>query len=141
MNKLQIAFLSASLVAGASLAASTAPYGATTSKSDTAAQWSNDGLKPVSGSGLDVVYVRPDANLALYRKVLIKPVVVDFKRNWQRDLTTYSRIFPRAEDVERSPVNGLDHLLQSGVQHRTAPDNGLGFVDEEADGHCLDAEF
>ena len=59
------------------------------------------GLKPVSGSGLDVVYVRPDANLALYRKVLIKPVVVDFKRNWQRDLTTYSRIFPRAEDVER----------------------------------------
>ena len=42
----------------------------------------HDGLVPVQSRNLDKFYVRPDANLAGYRKVMIDPVQVEFSKEW-----------------------------------------------------------
>jgi hypothetical protein len=72
MNKLIVALLSfASLlfVAGFAQAA------------DTSA-WSEGGLVKKDVPGIDTAYVRPGASLAEYKKVLLKPVQVSFRRGW-----------------------------------------------------------
>ena len=45
-----------------------------------------DSLVPVQTRNLDEFYLRPDANLASYRKVIIDPVQVSFDRNWIRKM-------------------------------------------------------
>jgi hypothetical protein len=42
----------------------------------------DDGLVSVQAGDLDRAYVRPNANLGGYRKVLIEPVQVEFSRDW-----------------------------------------------------------
>lgn len=53
-----------------------------------------EGLVTVPSSQLDQVHLRPDADLAGYRKVLIEPVRVEFARDWTTN--AYNRIPPRA---------------------------------------------
>lgn len=48
---------------------------------------SHDGLVAVPSRDLDELYLRPDADLASYRKVMIDPVRVEFDSDWLR----YSR--------------------------------------------------
>src|SRR5262249_51190548 len=72
MNKLIVALMSfASLlfVAGFAQAA------------DTSA-WSEGGLVKKDVPGIDTAYVRPGASLGEYKKVLLKPVQVSFRRGW-----------------------------------------------------------
>jgi len=45
-----------------------------------------DSLVPVQTRNLDEFYLRPDANLASYRKVIIDPVQVSFDSNWMRKM-------------------------------------------------------
>jgi hypothetical protein len=56
----------------------------------------------VQSRNLDKFYVRPDANLAGYRKVMIDPVQVEFSKNWLRNVNDpryVARIRP--EDARR----------------------------------------
>ena len=44
--------------------------------------WSEGGLVKKDVPGIDNAYVRPDASLAEYKKVLLKPVQVSFRKGW-----------------------------------------------------------
>jgi hypothetical protein len=61
-----------------------------------------EGLVPVQSRNLDKFYVRPNADLAGYRKVMIDPVQVEFSKNWLRNVNDpryVARIRP--EDARR----------------------------------------
>jgi len=51
---------------------------------------SPDGLVPVQSRYLDHVYLRPDADLAAYRKVLIDSVHVEIRNDWLTRMNAYS---------------------------------------------------
>jgi hypothetical protein len=62
----------------------------------------HEGLVPVQSRNLDKVYVRPNADLTGYNKVLIDPVQVEFSPNWWRSVNDpryVARIRP--EDARR----------------------------------------
>jgi hypothetical protein len=65
--------------------------------------WSQAGLQRVDMRGMDVAYVRPGANLAQYRSVLLRPVGVSFQRNWQRSIAESSG--------SRIPERDLRHVV------------------------------
>ena len=69
--------------AQASLAAENTPP---TSKSKAASAWSEEGLVKQSIKGLDAVYSRPGANLAVYKKVRLGPISVAFRRHWEHQV-------------------------------------------------------
>lgn len=50
---------------------------------DAIAEWGGQGLKPVTVPGLDLLYVKADARLNGYRKVLLGRVDVAVDRNWK----------------------------------------------------------
>lgn len=74
---------------------------APTTRREAAAQWSEDGLRKVEARGLDLAYARPGADLSVYHKVLVKPVSVAFRRNWERDMAIATGTRIRASDTQR----------------------------------------
>jgi uncharacterized protein DUF3313 len=58
---------------------------------------SPDGLVRVHSRHLDELYIRPDANLPGYRKVMIDPVRVGFHKDWLR-YGAYMTVRPVGED-------------------------------------------
>ena len=68
---LSLMFLAVSLLA--------VPAGAVTTQA-------SDGLVAVSSRNLDEVYVRPDANFQGYRKVVVDPAQVEFRKGWLRSI-------------------------------------------------------
>ncbi len=60
-----------------------------------------DGLVLKKSKGVDVLYVRPDADFKAYRNVVLDPVEVAFDKSWKpnRDVTSYSRM--SAADMEQ----------------------------------------
>lgn len=46
-------------------------------------EWTAQGLKPITVPGLDLLYVKPDARLDGYRKVVLGDVEVAVDRNWK----------------------------------------------------------
>ena len=59
-----------------------------TAPATTAAPARNDGLVQVPSRTLDEVYFRPDANLKSYRKVIVDPATVSFRKNWLKDVNS-----------------------------------------------------
>jgi len=53
-----------------------------------ASQTADAGLVAVQSRNLDELYLRPNADLAAYRKVLIDPVRAEVRSDWQRNLNT-----------------------------------------------------
>ena len=53
-------------------------------------QAAGEGLVAVRSSNLDELYLRPNADLAAYRKVLIDPVRAEVRSDWQKNLN-YTR--------------------------------------------------
>jgi hypothetical protein len=61
-----------------------------------------DGLVRVRSPNLDRFYVRPNASLAGYRKVMIDPVQVEFNKDWLRNMNDPRYVARlRDEDVRR----------------------------------------
>ncbi len=54
-----------------------------------------EGLVEVEGNTLDQAWLRPGVNLRDYDKVLIEPVGLSFKSNWQRDINRSNRSLAR----------------------------------------------
>jgi hypothetical protein len=104
-----------------------APYG----KSMPAAY---DGLVAVQARNLDSLYVRPNADLARYQKVMIDPVTVEFSKDWNRSVNDpryTQRIRPedarRIADQTTANLAGIlaDALTTRGYQIVTAPGPGV----------------
>ena len=61
-----------------------------------------DGLMPAQSSTLDKLYLRPNANLATYRRVMIDPVQVEFQKDWLRNMNDPRYVARlRPEDAKR----------------------------------------
>lgn len=69
------------------------------------AQDSWDGLQKVPSKTLDEAWLLPGADFGGYRKVLLEPIEVSFRRNWERDINRSSPPSARprvtAEEAER----------------------------------------
>lgn len=93
-----------------------------------------DGLVSVQSRNLDQLYVRPNADMARYQKVMIDPVTVEFSKEWDKSVndTRYvTRVRP--EDARRiaeettGNVGGIlaDALRTRGYEIVTAPGPGV----------------
>src|SRR3954468_10821945 len=58
------------------------------------------GLQRVQARYLDVAYIRPGTSLAGYNAILVEPIDVEFRRNWQPQRTG-SRIRLSAEERDQ----------------------------------------
>lgn len=83
MNMPTLKLLAAALVFACAQAGATADA-SHFDRQQTAAQWSEDGLRQIKVRDLDLVYLRPGARLADFHKLSIVPVSVAFGRNWER---------------------------------------------------------
>lgn len=93
-----------------------------------------DGLVPVHSRNLDKVFVRADADLAAYRKVMIDPVQVEFSKDWLRNVNDpryVARVRPedaqRIADETTSNVNSITAAAfkARGYEVVTAPGPGV----------------
>jgi Protein of unknown function (DUF3313) len=77
-----------------------------------ASQAAGEGLAAVQSWNLDEVYLRPNANLAAYRKVMIDPVRAEVRKDWQKNLN-YTRNVSRwvgPEDARRMAAEAAASL-------------------------------
>ena len=109
MNKLLLALTITAVVAGAAMSTANAQGATPASKREAAAQWSRDGLQPARVSGLDLVYIRPGADLSGYRKVMVHPVPVTFRPAWQQRVSRpgSTRILERDLDRIRGELGSV----------------------------------
>ena len=74
-----------------------------------------DSLVPVQSRNLDEFYLRPNANLASYRKVMIDPAQVAFRKDWNK----------------ASPdLHGVTRRLREGDAQRLADHRARSHQDE-----------
>jgi hypothetical protein len=111
-------------VGGASLAA---PYAAN-------APVSYEGLVAVQSRNVDKLYVRPNADLAQYPRVMIDPATVEFSKEWDKSVNDpryVTRVRPEdarrvADETTADLVSILaDALRARGYQIVTAPGPGV----------------
>lgn len=89
---------------------------------------SHDGLQKVSVKGLDLAYALPGATLAGYRRVLLDPVEVAFRKDWN-PTRTGSRI--RLSTEERENIRtGLAQAVREAFVTELQRNNGYPVVNE-----------
>jgi hypothetical protein len=95
----------------------------------------DEGLVAVQSRNLDELYLRPNADLAAYRKVLIDPVRAEVRSDWQKNLN-YTRNVSRwvgPEDAKRMAAEAAASLesivtqafKERGYEIATAPEPGV----------------
>jgi uncharacterized protein DUF3313 len=95
-----------------------------------------DELVPVQSRYLDKVYLRPNADLAAYRRVLIDPVQVEIRNDWLTHMNAYNRDVSRWVGPEvglriaRETASSLQGILAEAFKARgyeiaTAPEPGV----------------
>ena len=137
MNRLAIMLLLA--VGGVCAAFAQAPAGETPKSRRAAANlWSEEGLSKVAVKGLDVVYAKPGATLAGYRKTMLRPISVAFQRDWEKQSAPGSRMPIGAKDSQRIK-EGLAALVREEVV-RQLNDGGYTLVDAPGE-DVLDVEL
>jgi len=92
-----------------------------------ATAWSEEGLDKVSVKGLDVVYAKPGATLASYRRIMLAPISVAFRRDWEKQSVPGSRRPVSAKDTQRIK-DDLSKLVREEVV-RQLGDGGYTLVD------------
>lgn len=90
-----------------------------------------DGLHLVKSPKMDAVYLLPEADFRPYTKVILDPVEVAFKKNWQREVSSSSALGARVSDKDAQRIanevrTGFDHIFAeayrgSGWQLVTEP--------------------
>ena len=82
-----------------------------------------EGLVAVESRNLDELYLRPNADLAAYRKVLIEPVRAEVRRDWQKNLN-YTRNVSRwvgpddAKRIAADAAASLENILAETYKAR-----------------------
>ena len=125
MSQRILAALSLLILGGASSLAATPPAGPVGA----------DGLVTLQASKLDEFSVRPNADLASYRKVIIDPAKVEFKKGWlkainsTRDLSRWLTASDQQQiaDTAAASLNGVvaDAFKARGYEIVTAPGPGV----------------
>jgi hypothetical protein len=73
-----------------------------------------DGLEIRKVKGLDLVYVRPNAEFTAYKSVKLDPVQIEFAKNWAKNVNSNSSVGfkrpPSAEDMQEIK-DGLGQLM------------------------------
>src|SRR5467141_1759086 len=101
----------------------------------TASRARDEGLVAVQSRNLDELYLRPNADLAAYRKVLIEPVRAEVSSDWQKNLN-YTRNVSRwvgpddaqriAADVAATLESTLAETYKArGYEIAAAPEPGV----------------
>jgi hypothetical protein len=91
---------------------------------------SKDGLQKASVRNIDMVYVRPGATLAPYKRVKLDPVKVAFSPSWNPDRTGSSmKLSTQEKENIRSTVARLVEAefareLQAGGRYQVTTDSG-----------------
>lgn len=92
--------------------------------------WKNEGLQPVKAPGLDLLFVRKDARLDGYSRVLLKQPVIEVNPDWRRK----SGMGVSTTPVKIQPViDQIGGMLQEEVQ-RALSEGGYELVQEPGDG-------
>jgi len=133
MNRHTLSAISMVVLSGVSCAAFSA--GAPAAVSDAYRAATKDGLVSVQSRQLDEVYLRPGPEWAGYRKVLIDPPQVVFRKNWLKDLNASrgpSRWISQsdAEEVAKVATASMaktvaDVFVANGYEIVTAPGAGV----------------
>lgn len=76
------------------------PISSAASAADLEKAMSYDGLQKISVKGIDLAYVRPGATLASYNRVMLEPIDVAFRKDWNPNRTG-SNIKLSAEEREK----------------------------------------
>jgi pimeloyl-ACP methyl ester carboxylesterase len=93
-----------------------------------------EGLVAVQSRNLDKLYIRPNADLARYQKVMIEPVTVEFSKGWERNVndpryTTRVRPEDARRIAEETTANVGDILADAfkarGYEIVSAPGPGV----------------
>ncbi|MEO8347058.1 MAG: DUF3313 family protein [Betaproteobacteria bacterium] len=133
MNRHKLLVIAMAMLCGVSIAAMSTVVFAAVSDSYRAA--TQEGLASVQSRTLDEVYLRPSVDFVGYRKVLIEPVQVSFRRNWLKDLNATrgpSRWISEsdAQDVLQAATASMaktvaDEFISKGYAIVTAPGPGV----------------
>jgi len=101
------------------------------SKREAAAAWTEDGLQKVDIKGLDLVYVRENATIGGYHKVMLSPISISFRRNWEKTAVPGSnlRIDPKDSQKIKDRLAGL--FREQVTKELT--DGGYVFADSAGD--------
>jgi hypothetical protein len=84
--------------------------------SEAASPATYEGLAAVQSRDLDELYLRPNADLAAYRKIVIDPVQVTFRKDWNKDFVDPHGSMRRlSQDDVRRIVDDTASALQSAV--------------------------
>jgi hypothetical protein len=137
MKRLAIAWLLA--VGGVCTAFAQAPANEVPKNRRAAATvWSEEGLSKIDVKGLDVVYAKPGATLAEYTGVMLGPISVAFRRDWEKQSAPGSRTPIKASDSRRIK-DSLSTVVREEVV-RQLSDGGYKLVDTPGN-DVLDVEM
>jgi hypothetical protein len=99
----------------------------TTPSASSPATPNDEGLVPTTVKNIDKAWKRPDASLAGYRRILLRPITVAFARHWNpRDYGTYGLTSQEVEKI-RSSLSALAQetfarvLARGGYEVVTTP--------------------
>lgn len=90
----------------------------------------HDGLVRVEKKGVDAVYKKPQANLAGYDKILLRPVEVSFSRNWkpEDDSALYAMHKPDREKIKQELADAFQEVFKQVLDEK----GGYELVSEPA---------
>src|SRR5437868_8875738 len=77
-----------------------------------------DGLQKVKNSSFDAVYRKPKADLSKYDKLLLRPVEVAFRKDWDpgRDSALYAMHKPDREKIKQAVAENFVDVFQRELQ-------------------------
>jgi hypothetical protein len=87
-----------------------------------------EGLKAVKSKDLDMLYARPGATLAAYKKVMLDPVEVSFSKNWDPNRTGSNLKLGAAE--RENIRTGVAKITQDQFAKLLQANNGYPIVTE-----------
>ena len=94
-----------------------------------------EGMELIKNTRLTSIYADPDANLSLYKKIILKDANVSFKKNWQREQnrnSSYAGAFwVKDSDVER--IKKDTSALLNEVFTKELENRGYTLVDAAGD--------
>lgn len=92
---------------------------------------SQGGLKKISVKGIELVYAKPGATLASYKRVKIDPVEVSFHKSWDPNKTGSTLKLNSAEREEI--LNGVAKLVQEEFAREIQGKSGYQLTEESGD--------
>jgi hypothetical protein len=78
-------------------------------RDEAARAWRAEGLQAIKVRGMDVAFAQPGATLQAFHSITLKPVSVEFQKNWARSaaIPTGTRLYPRDADRIREDMAGV----------------------------------